>query len=173
MALAGVACAAVLLTSGTAVASEEPSTPPVDTSVVDTGTAPADTTFGYIDETSPDGDAAPTAAAATCTLSLGKPWKENISSTGRSDHSRATYKTVNNCAGFALSATLQYHRWHGWSGLASADWAGNRSSRILQWKCQGQGTFTYRMAGVVRGGSNPGGDPHVGRGNGPERRFGC
>ncbi|MGW2561085.1 hypothetical protein ACWCXB_17910 [Streptomyces sp. NPDC001514] len=116
--------------------------------------------------------AAPMAAAATCTLKLGKPWKENIARVGRSDHARGTYSTLNNCSGFALSATLQYHRWHGWSGLSSASWAGNRSTRILQWKCQGKGTFTYRMYGTVRGGST-GEEPRVGRGWGPERRFSC
>ncbi|MEU3605304.1 hypothetical protein AB0E83_07560 [Streptomyces sp. NPDC035033] len=152
---AASACAAALLLAAPATASAaEPAARPAErTAVVQS-------------------DASATAAAATCNLKLSKPWKENRARTGITNYSRGTYQTVNNCSGFTLGATLQYHRWHGWSGLASASWVGNRSVRTLEWKCQGKGTFTYRMFGTVRGGSN-GEEPRVGRGSGPQNRFTC
>ncbi|MBD0710048.1 MULTISPECIES: hypothetical protein [unclassified Streptomyces] len=112
------------------------------------------------------------AVAATCTLKLYTPWKENIATSGVNDHARGSYETYNSCSGFALAATLQYNRWYGWSGLANTNWEGNRGNSILQWRCQGQGTFTYRMSGTVRGGVVSG-DPGVGSGTSPERRFDC
>lgn len=168
MTLAGVACAAVLLTTGTAAAAGQ-SAPTAGTAVSDAAAALPDTTAGSVDAAVQGG----VTAAAKCNLSLGRPWKENIAPSGRSDHARGQYKTVNSCAGYSLVTTLQYHRWHGWSGLASADWVGNRGLKTLQWKCQGKGTFTYRMAGTIRGGLTPGGDPEVRRGYGAERRFAC
>ncbi|WP_411081864.1 hypothetical protein [Streptomyces sp. cmx-18-6] len=173
MTLAGVACAAVLLTTGTATAAGQ-TVPTAGTAASETRTASASTassTAGTAVQN--DVAASGVVAAAKCNLALGKPWKENIAKKGRSDHSRAKYRTVNSCAGYGLVATLQYHRWHGWSGLVGAHWTGNRSKdRILQWKCQGKGTFTYRVAGTVRGGLS-GGGPEVRRGHGAERRFAC
>jgi hypothetical protein len=162
LAVATTTCVALLLGASTATAASAPEPAPASISVGSSGAMVGDDVNAV----------APLAARATCTLKLGKPWKENIATTGRSDHARGTYETLNSCSGFSLGATLQYHRWHGWSGLKSADWVGNRTSRILQWKCQGEGTFTYRMYGTVRGGSN-GEEPNVGRGYGPERRFAC
>ncbi|MET8977681.1 hypothetical protein ABZX85_18890 [Streptomyces sp. NPDC004539] len=144
------------------------------TAVVDEGDfAPEDGANSLLRVTPAASDGVVVPQAALCTLKLGKPWKENIAATGRSDHARGKYNTVNNCNGYSLGATLQYHRWHGWSGLKKDTWAGNRpSERILQWKCQGEGTFTYRVEGTVRGGST-GDEPRVGIGHGPERRFNC
>ncbi|MEW1694044.1 hypothetical protein ACIQCR_26390 [Streptomyces sp. NPDC093249] len=109
------------------------------------------------------------AAAASCTLAVYKPWKENMASTGRSDHARGKYATVNNCSGWYNTALLQYHRWDGWTRIAGTDWVGNRATSHLQWKCQGKGTFTYRTKGSVRGGS----PARVGWSTSPERRFAC
>ncbi|BBC35932.1 hypothetical protein SGFS_072260 [Streptomyces graminofaciens] len=153
--VAGAAGVALLVGSTGAIAASAP--------------APAKTTSVV----SAQKEATPAAAAATCNVALGKPWKENIAKVGRSDHARAKYHTVNSCSGFSLSATLQYKRWDGWRALDKDTWAGNRKKdRILQWKCQGKGTFTYRVAGTVKGGWT-GDEPRVGRGNGPERRFSC
>jgi hypothetical protein len=143
--VAGVACVALLMGATTATAG---------TATAPESAAPA---------------AAAQAAAAGCNLAVYTPWKENISSTGRSDHARSKYATRNNCSGWYNAALLQYHRWHGWTRVAGTEWVGNRSASYLQWKCQGKGTFTYRTKGSVRGG-NP---ARVASATSAERRFAC
>ncbi|MFE7552601.1 hypothetical protein [Streptomyces gardneri] len=113
--------------------------------------------------------AAPQVAAAGCYLEVYTPWKENMASSGTSDHARGKYRTRNNCSGWYNTALLQYHRWDGWNRIAGTDWVGNRGMSQLQWKCQGKGTFTYRTKGSVRGGS----PARVGWATSQERRFTC
>ncbi|MGW7415621.1 hypothetical protein [Streptomyces sp. NPDC054863] len=154
------ACGLLMLGASTAVAGGTSTTTADGTSL----TAPAGNPTA---EVTVAPAAAPTAlaAAATCTLKLDKPWK----TAHAKSRSIAGYKTLNSCSGFSLSATLQYHRWHGWSGLDKDTWAGNRGYTILSWQCEGEGNHNYRVAGTVRGGSGP----QVGRGNGPSSRFTC
>ncbi|MGW1008734.1 hypothetical protein ACWD4X_01615 [Streptomyces termitum] len=137
----GVTCAALLMGSATARA-EAPAAAPA---------------------------AAPQAAAAGCLLKVYTPWKQNMSNHGTIDYARGMYATVNNCSGWYNTALLQYHRWHGWTRVAGTEWVGNRSTSYLDWKCQGQGTFTYRTKGSVRGGS----PARVGWATSGERRFAC
>ncbi|MFI9625315.1 hypothetical protein [Streptomyces sp. NPDC052042] len=146
----GIATAAALTLAGGATAQAAGETAAESTAV--TAEATTDNTMA--------------AKAALCTLWLGKPGKTYGPAPF---YALGTYKTVNNCNAHALIATLQYHRWHGWTALKSDSWVGNRKATNLKWNCTGQGNHNYRMSGVV----NPKNGTNVGYGNGPSNRFTC